>query len=110
MIVNRLIETDHVSVEPGQVAGIKQIATGSTPEDRDISLNLQMYVGAEQTYDRIIFGGNPKCTITVDEGFPGDVATAAVVTNLASTICEEPSGLKNMTDIRVPSFKHIDQS
>lgn len=106
VVADRAVETDHVSVEPGDVAGIKQVAHGRGPQGEErITLDLRMYVGAEAPHDTVTFDGRPPISVTVDGGYHGDIATTAVVCNVAHRVIQAEPGLKTMLDIRLPRYE-----
>ena len=104
---NRSVETEHVRVQPGEVAGIRPTARGIVDGDAVISLDLEMYVGADNPHDRVDFSGTPSVSITVENGFHGDIATAAVVTNVAPTVVGAEPGLASMLDIPMPFTQRV---
>ncbi|MFC4540516.1 hypothetical protein ACFO5R_01080 [Halosolutus amylolyticus] len=104
VIADEHIETDHVVAEEGDVAGVRQIAYGQVDDEDVVTLDLQMYVGADEPRDVVDFEGDPDVTITVDGGFHGDVSTSAVVTNVAPRVHEADAGLATMADVAMPSF------
>lgn len=105
VVADRRVETDHVVVEPGQVAGIRQIATGRSDERVRVILDLSMYVGASEPRDTVSFEGRPDVDVTVEGGYHGDIATTAVIRNVAWRVIEAPPGLLTMIDIRLPGYR-----
>src|SRR5262245_22857794 len=53
VIADQRITTEFVTVEPGQVAGVRQVARGFVGERELISLELRMYVGAPDPQDTV---------------------------------------------------------
>lgn len=92
-------ETDHVTVSPGEVAGISQTGYGVVDGTRRIELSLRMYVGASDPRDVVTIDGTPALTVRVDGGFHGDVTTPAVVVNAARTVRDADPGLVTMLDL-----------
>jgi 4-hydroxy-tetrahydrodipicolinate reductase len=105
VVADERIETEYFTVEPGEVAGIRQVAHGHRRdgEDPPVSLDLQMYVGADEPRDVVHFEGDPGVSVTVEGGYHGDVSTAAVVANVAPTVIDADPGLASMIDL-LPSF------
>jgi 4-hydroxy-tetrahydrodipicolinate reductase len=93
------VATDYVDVAPGDVAGIRQVAHGYADGEAVVTLDLQMYVGADDPRDEVDFDGDPDVSVTVDGGYHGDVATAAVVANVGPSVVAADPGLVSMTDI-----------
>jgi 2,4-diaminopentanoate dehydrogenase len=99
MIADRLIETEIVRVEPGQVAGVRQVARGLIDGREVLHLELRMYVGAPDPQDTVTIDGDPPIHMTVAGGFHGDLATAALVVNAAPVVVRAVAGLASMRDI-----------
>jgi 4-hydroxy-tetrahydrodipicolinate reductase len=99
MIADHLFETEFVRVEPGQVAGVRQVARGFLKGQEVLNLELRMYVGAPDPQDSVTIDGDPPIQMTVAGGFHGDVATAALVINAAAVVVRANSGLASMRDI-----------
>ncbi|WP_157231428.1 NAD(P)H-dependent amine dehydrogenase family protein [Halostagnicola larsenii] len=95
----------HVAVTPGDVAGVNQTVRGTTASGKEIVLDLQMYVGAENPRDEIRLQGSQDLTVTVDGGYHGDYSTSAIVTNLVDNVLGSGSGLRTMLDIPTPSHR-----
>ena len=99
MIAEQRITTEFVTVEPGQVAGVRQVARGFVGEREAITLELRMYVGAPDPQDTIEIDGDPPVRMTVAGGLHGDIATAAIVVNAIASISRAAPGLASMADI-----------
>lgn len=95
--------SDHLTVEPGEVAGIRQTGTGIVDGEVRIELLLEMYLGAPDPHDTVTIEGTPSLTCRVPGGFHGDVTTPAVVVNAARRLGETQPGLRTMLDLPVPS-------
>jgi hypothetical protein len=103
-IAPRDLDTDYLRVPAGAVAGIKQVARGYRNEDLAVSLDLQMYVGAESPRDHVLVDGEPRIDVTVAGGFAGDVATGALVINSIPKLMAAPAGLVTMKDLPLVHF------
>ncbi|PSQ96540.1 MAG: dihydrodipicolinate reductase [Bacteroidetes bacterium SW_9_63_38] len=99
---DRAVETPHCSVEEGGIAGLHQTAVGVVGGRERLSLDLQMYLGAEESYDAVQVEGTPPIDLRVDGGIFGDTATVGILVNTASLLDTVPSGLKTMLDLPVP--------
>ena len=64
-----------------------------------ISLDLQMYVGAESPRDHVLIDGAPPIDMTIAGGVAGDLATAAIVVNSIPKLLAAPPGVVTMRDI-----------
>ena len=98
-IAPRDLDTDYLRVPAGAVAGIKQAARGYRNGDLAVSLDLQMYVGAESPRDHVLVDGDPRIDVTVAGGFAGDVATGALVVNSIPKLMAAPAGFVTMKDL-----------
>jgi 4-hydroxy-tetrahydrodipicolinate reductase len=103
VIADEHVETEYLTVEPDDVAGIRQVAHGRSDGETVVTLDLQMYVGADEPRDQVHFESEPPVSVTVDGGYHGDVSTSAVVANVASTVVDAEPGLANMADL-IPTF------
>lgn len=103
IVAERVITTEYLTVQPGQVAGVHQTIDGKGRID--VSLELRMYVGAEDVAaDRVIVRGVPDLDLTIKDGVHGDRATAAMVVNAIPRIVQARPGVLTMDDIPV-SFR-----
>jgi 4-hydroxy-tetrahydrodipicolinate reductase len=98
-IAPRDLDTDYLRVPAGAVAGIKQSARGYRNGDLAVSLDLQMYVGAESPRDHVLVDGEPRVDVTVAGGFAGDAATGALVVNSIPKLLAAPAGFLTMKDL-----------
>lgn len=98
VIATETITTAYLTVEPGQVAGVKQVC-----EDAKglVRLELQMYVGAKEPADTITIKGLPDLTLVIPGGTHGDLATAAAAVNAIPLVVAAPPGLKTVADLPV---------
>ena len=99
VIARSKVTTKYLTVEPGQVAGVRQFATGYVGGRAAIKLELQMYVGAMEEGDEVWLEGRPSLHFRCEEGFPGDVATAAIVVNSALRLPNLAPGLWTMNNL-----------
>ncbi|MCU0240873.1 MAG: dihydrodipicolinate reductase [Vicinamibacteria bacterium] len=95
----RDLDTSSLRIPAGAVTGIKQFARGYRGNDLLVSLDLQMYVGAESPRDHILIEGAPAIDATIAGGISGDVATAAIVVNCIPKLLSMKPGLIEMKDL-----------
>jgi 4-hydroxy-tetrahydrodipicolinate reductase len=69
-----------------------------------ITLHMEAYLGAPESYDSIEIVGSPSLKSKVAGGVHGDIATASIVVNSLPKILEVPPGLHTMRDMPLPSF------
>jgi 4-hydroxy-tetrahydrodipicolinate reductase len=98
-IAPRDLDTEYLRIPAGAAAGVKQQARGYRNGQAAISLDLQMYVGAEQPRDHVLIDGAPPIDMTIQGGVAGDIATAAIVVNAIPKLLAAPAGLVTMHDI-----------
>jgi len=104
-IAPRDLDTEYLRVPAGAAAGIKQHVRGYRNGDLAVSLDLQMYVGAESPRDHVLVDGDPRVDVTIAGGLPGDVATGAIVINSIPKLMAAPAGLVTMRDL--PLVHHL---
>ena len=98
-IAPRDLDTEYLRIPAGAAAGVKQQARGYRNGQAVISLDLQMYVGAEQPRDHVLIDGAPPIDMTIQGGVAGDIATAAIVVNAIPKLLAAAAGLVTMHDI-----------
>jgi hypothetical protein len=98
-IAPRDLNTEYLRIAAGMAAGIKQSARGYRDGELAISLDLQMYVGAEQPRDHVLIDGVPPIDVTITGGVAGDSATAAIAVNAIPKIMAARPGLLTMRDL-----------
>src|ERR1700676_1809934 len=98
------VQTEFLTVEPGQAAGVHQIARGLSAGKELIYLELQMYVGAKDPADTVTLTGHPNISLTIPGGSHGDIATASVVVNSIPVILDAPAGLRTARDLPIAFF------
>jgi 2,4-diaminopentanoate dehydrogenase len=104
VIAEARVQTQYLTVEAGQAAGVHQIARGTKDGKDLIYLELQMYVGAKNPSDTVELRGQPNISLVVPGGSPGDVATASVVVNTIPVILDAPAGLRTARDLPIGFF------
>jgi 2,4-diaminopentanoate dehydrogenase len=102
VIAEAEVSTSHLTVRPGQVAGIRNVAVASLDGEPAVTLDLAMYVGAPDQRDEILVEGDPDLRFQVPGGVPGDLATAAILVNSAPQVAAASPGLKNVLELPPP--------
>jgi 2,4-diaminopentanoate dehydrogenase len=98
-IAPRDLDTEYLRIPAGAAAGIKQYARGYRDGELAVSLDLQMYVGAESPRDHVLIDGLPPIDVTIAGGVAGDLATAAIVVNAIPKVLAARAGLLTMRDL-----------
>jgi hypothetical protein len=104
MVAQERVQTEFLTVEPGQAAGVHQIARGLCGGKELVYLELQMYVGAKDPADKIELTGHPHISLVIPGGSHGDIATASVVVNSIPAILNAPAGLRTSRDLPIGFF------
>jgi 4-hydroxy-tetrahydrodipicolinate reductase len=98
-VAPRDLDTEFLRVPAGAVAGIRQTVRGYRNGIAAVSLDLQMYVGAESPRDHVLVDGTPPIDMTIAGGIAGDQATAALVVNSIPKVLRARPGFITMRDL-----------
>lgn len=93
VISNKDVRTAFVEVRKGQVAGLRMTGIGRKGNASVVTLELQMYVGAEEPIDEVCIEGEPSLRTTIAGGIPGDIATVAKLINSIPRVLQGDAGL-----------------
>ena len=104
MVASERVQTEYLTVEAGQAAGVHQIARGIGGGKELVYLELQMYVGAKDPADTVELKGHPNISLVIPGGSHGDIATASVVVNSIPVILDAPAGLRTSRDLPIGFF------
>ncbi len=104
VVARERVQTEFLTVEAGQAAGVHQIARGLSAGRELVYLELQMYVGAKDPADTIELQGHPNISLVIPGGSHGDIATASVVVNSIPVILDAPAGLRTARDLPIGFF------
>jgi 4-hydroxy-tetrahydrodipicolinate reductase len=103
-IAARGVGSDLLTVAAGQVCGIIQDGVGYVNGERRITLRLEAYLGAPESYDSVLIEGSPRIHSTIAGGVHGDIATAAMTVNAIPAVIDAAPGFRTMRDMPLPSF------
>ena len=103
IVARAQVKTDFVTVEPGQVAGVRQVGRGIRAGEELVTLEFEASVGAPKSYDAVYITGAPNLEVVIKGGTHGDIATAAMVVNSVHRVIDAPSGLVTMKDLPMVS-------
>ncbi len=96
------IRTRYFKVKKGQTCGLRQRAQARKNGKICLTLELQMYLDAEEPQDAIQIEADPPLRVVVPGGVPGDQATVAALVNSAPRLLQTTPGLRLMTDLALP--------
>lgn len=103
-IADKAVESELIAVDPGYVCGIIQDGIGYVKGKPVITLHMEAYLGAPESFDAVTIEGNPRVTSKVIGGLHGDVATASITVNSIPKILRVSPGLRTMADMPIPSW------
>ncbi|HEX8027275.1 MAG TPA: hypothetical protein VF491_02380 [Vicinamibacterales bacterium] len=98
------VESELIAVDPGYVCGIIQDGIGYVKGKPVITLHMEAYLGAPESYDAVTVEGNPRITQKIAGGLHGDIATASITVNSIPKILRVSPGLRTMADMPIPSW------
>jgi 2,4-diaminopentanoate dehydrogenase len=103
-MADRTVESEYLAVDPGYVCGILQDGVGYVGGEPKITLRLEAYLGAPESYDAVLIDGSPRIYSKIHGGLHGDVATASMAVNSIPAVLAATPGYHTMRDVRLPSF------
>ena len=103
-IAERGVESELIAVDPGYVSGIVQDGVGYVKGAPVITLHMEAYLGAPESYDAVTVEGSPRITQKIAGGLHGDIATASITVNSIPKILRVSPGLRTMADMPIPSW------
>ncbi len=98
------VSSEFLTVEAGQVCGLVQDGVGYREGKPVITLHMEAYLGAPESYDAVRVKGSPNINSRITGGVHGDVATASMVVNSIPLVLEVKPGLHTMLDMPLPHF------
>jgi 4-hydroxy-tetrahydrodipicolinate reductase len=103
-MADRPVKTDYFDLKTGDVAGIKHIVQCVKDGKELITLDLRIYIGAENPHDSIYITGTPDINLRIDGDVAGDQATAAILVNSSPAVIDAKPGLTTVKDLPAPHF------
>jgi 2,4-diaminopentanoate dehydrogenase len=103
-IAERTVQSEFLAVDPGYVCGIIQDGVGYVKGEPLITLHMEAYLGAPESYDSVLVEGSPRLYSKIAGGVHGDVATASITVNSIPKVIAADPGLRTMRDMPLPSF------
>lgn len=98
------VKTDYFDLKTGDIVGIKHIVEGIKDGEKIITLDLRMYIGADDPHDSVSIVGTPNLNLRIEGGVAGDQATAAILVNSIPAVIEAVPGLSNVQALPSPYF------
>jgi 2,4-diaminopentanoate dehydrogenase len=103
-IATETVASEFLAVDPGYVCGIVQDGVGYREDQPVITLHMEAYLGAPESYDLVEITGSPALKSRVGGGVHGDIATTSIVVNSIPKVLDVAPGLHTMRDMPLPSF------
>lgn len=103
-LAKKRVASRFLSVAPGRVCGIVQDGLGYAGGRLKVTLHMEAYLGAPETYDEVRIDGSPPLRVRVLGGTHGDIATASIVVNSIARVLNAAPGYRTMRDLPIPSF------
>ena len=103
-IATAAVASEFLAVDPGYVCGIVQDGIGYRDGVPVITLHMEAYLGAPESFDAVEITGSPALKMKLAGGVHGDIATASITVNSIPKVLTVPPGLHTMRDMPLPSF------
>jgi hypothetical protein len=103
-IAEAAVSSEFLAVDPGDVSGLVQEGVAYRHGTAVITLHMEAYLGAPESYDSTVIEGSPRLTLKIPGGVPGDIATAAIIINSIPKVLAAPPGLQTMRSMPLPSY------
>jgi 4-hydroxy-tetrahydrodipicolinate reductase len=104
VIADKTVESEFLAVDPGYVCGLVQDGIGWKGGKALVTLHMEAYLGAPESYDSVLIEGSPRIEQKITGGVHGDIATASITVNSIPKVLSAAPGLRTMRDAALPSF------
>jgi len=98
------VSSEFLAVDAGYVCGLVQNGIGYRDGTPVITLHMEAYLGAPESYDQVEIVGSPYIRSKIAGGVHGDVATASITVNSIPKVIAAPPGLHTMRSLPIPSW------
>jgi 4-hydroxy-tetrahydrodipicolinate reductase len=99
VIADGWVDTPSMTIAPGQIAGVRQVAQGWLHGRDAITLTWQTAVGIPDTHDAIRVDGTPPVDLVIRNGLHGDQAAAALILHAIPRVLAAPPGLTTVLEL-----------
>lgn len=103
-VADTTVESEFLAVDPGYVCGLVQDGIGWSKGTPLVTLHMEAYLGAPESYDAVTIEGSPRIAQKIAGGVHGDVATASIAVNSMAKILGAAPGLRTMRDMPLASW------
>jgi hypothetical protein len=104
VIAEKAVTSEFLAVDAGYVCGIVQDGIGWKNGKPIVTLHMEAYLGAPESYDSVLIEGSPRIEQKIAGGVHGDVATASITVNSIPKVIDAKPGLRTMRDNTLPSY------
>jgi 4-hydroxy-tetrahydrodipicolinate reductase len=101
IVAHHSICTRYLQVRKGQTCGLHQRVEARILSELRLTLDLKMYLDAENPHDAIQIEGDPPLNVLIKGGVAGDPATVAALVNTAPRLLRAKPGLRLITELAV---------
>ncbi|MEO7192915.1 MAG: dihydrodipicolinate reductase [Vicinamibacterales bacterium] len=98
------VSSGPITVAPGHVSGLVQDGVGYRKGRPLITLHMEAYLDAPESFDAVRIAGVPPLTMKISGGVHGDIATEAIVVNSIPKLLQAAPGLRTMRDMVLPAY------
>ncbi|HEX5474043.1 MAG TPA: hypothetical protein VFX12_05205 [Vicinamibacterales bacterium] len=103
-IAAETVASEFLAVDRGYVCGIVQDGVGYRAGEPLVTLHMEAYLGAPESFDAVEISGSPALKMKIAGGVHGDIATASITVNSIPKVVQAPPGLHTMRDMPIPSY------
>jgi hypothetical protein len=103
-LATETVASEFLAVDAGYVCGIIQDGVGYKGGSPVVTLHMEAYLGAPESYDSVEVMGSPALKMKIDGGVHGDIATASITVNSIVKVLAAPPGLHTMRSLPIPSW------
>lgn len=103
VVASESVNTDHLDIPVGGVVGCRQVGRGLVNDQEVITLEMCMYLGADQEFDSIVIEGDQRIEMRIPGGIHGDGATVARVLNAIPVASQMSPGFYTIVDLPIVS-------
>lgn len=99
IIADEWLHTPYITIAPGQIAGLRQVASGWLHGRDALTLTWQTAIGTRETYDAILVDGTPPLDLLIRGGLHGDQAAAALILHAIPRVLAAPPGFTTVLEL-----------
>jgi 2,4-diaminopentanoate dehydrogenase len=102
-VAEKPVSSQFLNVKAGEVCGLIQDGVGYRDGEPVITLHMEAYLGAPESFDAVRIEGTPPLRMKLAGGVHGDIATASIVVNSIPRVLAASPGLHTMRSLPLPS-------